>query len=58
MRGVASLAVGREEGFRNQPVKNVVNLFPDVCSQSKELSIDPMESRLQEIPLTGVFAVK
>lgn len=42
----------------HSPIKNVINLFPNVRSQAQELPVDAMQSGLQEISLSWVFAVK
>ena len=42
----------------NSPQENVVDLLPDEGPQSEELSIDPMQDGLQEVPLPRVLAVE
>ena len=36
-------------------VEDVVDLFPNICSQSQELAIYPVQSRLEEISLSRVL---
>lgn len=40
------------------PKEDVVDVLPDVRSQSKELAVDAMEDCFEKISLTRVFAVK
>lgn len=40
------------------PQKNIVDLLPYEGSQPQELSINPMQDCLQEVPLPRVLAVK
>ena len=42
----------------DEAVEDVVDLLPDVSSQSEELAVNPVESRFQEISLSRVFRVK
>ena len=39
-------------------VEDVVDLFPDVGSQSKKFSINSVKSRLEEISLSRILRVK
>lgn len=38
--------------------EDVVDLFPDERSQPQKLAVDAMQNRLQEVALSGVFAIK
>lgn len=40
------------------PQENVVNLLPDEGPQPQELSINPVQDGLEEVPLPRVLAVK
>ena len=42
----------------HSPVEDVADLFPNVCPQSQELAIDPVQSSLQQVPLPRVLAVE
>lgn len=42
----------------NSPIKNIIDLFSDVCSQPQELSIDPVEGGLEKVSLSGILTVK
>lgn len=42
----------------HSPVKNVINVFPNVRSQAQELAVDTMKSRLQEVSFSGIFTVE
>lgn len=42
----------------NSPIKNVIDLLSDVCSQPQELSIDPVEGGLEKVSLSGILTVK
>lgn len=44
--------------FAGSPIENVINLFPDVRSETEELPIDAVESRLQKVPLSRIFTVE
>lgn len=39
-------------------VENIVDLLPDVRAQAEELSVDPVQRRLEEVPLPGVLRVE
>lgn len=43
---------------RVSPIENVINLFPDVSSETQELPVDAVESRLQEVSLSRVFTIE
>lgn len=36
----------------------MINLSPDVGPQPEELAVDPVQHRLEEVPLSGILAVK
>jgi hypothetical protein len=38
--------------------EEVVDLLPDECPQSQELSVDPVQHSLEEVPFARVLAVK
>jgi len=40
------------------PIEYVVDLFPNIRSESKELSVYPVKNRLQEISLPGIFCIE
>lgn len=42
----------------HSPQEDVVDLLPDESPQPEELPVDPMQDRLQEVPLPGVLTVK
>lgn len=42
----------------HSPQEDVVDLLPDESPQPEELPVDPMQDRLQEVPLPVVLAVK
>lgn len=42
----------------HSPIKYIIDLFPDVCSQAKKLAIDPVKGGFQEVPFSWVFTVK
>ena len=42
----------------HSPQEDVVDLLPDEGPQPQELSIDPVQDGLQEVPLPRVLAVK
>lgn len=42
----------------DKAVKHVVDLFPDKGAQAQELSINPMQHRLQEVPFARVFRIE
>lgn len=42
----------------HSPQENIVDLLSDEGSQPQELSVNPMQDSLQEVPLSWVLAVK
>lgn len=40
------------------PIKYIVDLFPNVCSQPEEFAVYPMQYCLEEIPFSWVLAVE
>ena len=40
------------------PVENVADLFTDVCPQSEEFAVDPVQGGLEEVSLARILAVK
>lgn len=40
------------------PIENIIDLFSDVCPQSQELSVDPVQGCFKEVSLSGIFTVK
>ena len=42
----------------DEVVEDVVNLFPDEGSKTKELSVDSVQCRLEEISLSWILRVK
>lgn len=55
---VLTIHLGIAMGKLHWPIENVIDLFSDVCSQAKELSIDPVEGGFEEVPLSGILTVK
>lgn len=49
---------GRVALERHQPVENVVDLPPYISPEAQELSVDPVQDGLEEVPLPGVLAVE
>ena len=44
--------------FVDEVVEYVVNLFPNVCSQTQKFPINPMQGGFQEVSLSGILRVK
>ena len=40
------------------PVEDVADLLANVCPQSQELAVDPVESGFEHVSFSGVLAVK
>lgn len=44
--------------LKNSPVKYIINMFPDICSQAQKLAIYSMENCLEEVSFSRIFTVK
>lgn len=46
------------KGKLPSPIENIIDLFSDVCPQTQELSVDPVQGRFKEVSLSWIFTVK